>query len=184
MFSDGEFLHATSLLEVKKAVKKIPLIASGGLRNGLEVAKCMALGASMCAMAYLFLLPAAESTESLFKFADILLAELKSTMAKWCSRSGRASSTNRHAPDTGARERLRAGRGRQLAPLGPARGRNTTCSRRSRSPGPSAGTSAARRVRAGNAESAASGGGRGHARRRLPAGRARARRHPVRTRPP
>jgi isopentenyl-diphosphate delta-isomerase len=80
MFWDWGIPTASSLLEVKKAVKKIPLIASGGLRNGLEVAKCMALGASMCAMAYPFLLRAAESTESLFKFADILLAELKSTM--------------------------------------------------------------------------------------------------------
>ena len=80
MFWDWGIPTAASLLEVKKAVKKIPLIASGGLRNGLEVAKCMALGASMCAMAYPFLLQAAESTESLFKFADILLAELKSTM--------------------------------------------------------------------------------------------------------
>jgi isopentenyl-diphosphate delta-isomerase len=80
MFWDWGIPTAASLLEVKKAVKKIPLIASGGLRNGLEVAKCMALGASMSAMAYPFLLRAAESTESLFKFADILLAELKSTM--------------------------------------------------------------------------------------------------------
>ena len=56
MFWDWGIPTAASLLEVKKAVKKIPLIASGGLRNGLEVAKCMALGASMCAMAYPFLL--------------------------------------------------------------------------------------------------------------------------------
>ena len=34
----------------------------------------------MCAMAYPFLRKASESKESLFKFADIILAELKSSM--------------------------------------------------------------------------------------------------------
>ena len=79
MFWDWGIPTAASLVEVKKAVK-IPIIASGGLRNGVEVAKCIALGANMCAMAYPFLRKAAESKESLFNFADTVLAELKSTM--------------------------------------------------------------------------------------------------------
>jgi len=79
LFWDWGIPTAASLMEVKKAAK-LPLIASGGLRNGLEVAKCIAVGASMCAMAYPFLKMAAESKESLFKFADAILAELKSTM--------------------------------------------------------------------------------------------------------
>jgi isopentenyl-diphosphate Delta-isomerase len=79
MFWDWGIPTASSLIEVKKAVK-LPLIASGGLRNGLEIAKCIALGAAMCAMAYPFLQKAAESKESLFRFADIILAELRSTM--------------------------------------------------------------------------------------------------------
>ena len=58
----------------------MPIIASGGLRNGLDFAKCLALDASMCAMAYPFLRHAAESGEKLFAFADTVLAELKSTM--------------------------------------------------------------------------------------------------------
>jgi len=58
----------------------LPLIASGGLRNGLEIAKCVTLGASMAAMAYPFLQTATQSRESLFAFADTTLAELKSTM--------------------------------------------------------------------------------------------------------
>ena len=70
---------AASLIEVRKAVK-VPVVASGGLRNGLEAAKCVALGASMAAMAYPFLRAAAQSRESLFAFADTLLAELKSAM--------------------------------------------------------------------------------------------------------
>jgi len=79
MFWDWGIPTASSLLEVRHAVK-LPLIASGGLRNGLEIAKCVALGASMAAMAYPFLQTAAQSRESLFAFADTILAELKSTM--------------------------------------------------------------------------------------------------------
>ena len=58
MFWDWGIPTAISLIEVKKVVKKTPLVASGGLRNGLEVAKCIALGAEMCAMAYPFLVAA------------------------------------------------------------------------------------------------------------------------------
>ncbi len=79
MFWDWVIPTAASLIEVRKAVK-VPIIASGGLRNGLEAAKCVALGASMAAMAYPFLRAAAQSRESLFAFADTLLAELRSAM--------------------------------------------------------------------------------------------------------
>lgn len=79
IFWDWGIPTATSLIEVKKTVK-VPIIASGGLRNGVEMAKCIVLGASMCAMAYPFLLKAAESKEQLFNFADTVIAELKSTM--------------------------------------------------------------------------------------------------------
>ncbi len=80
MFWDWGIPTAASLIEVKKAVSNMPLIASGGLRNGLEVAKCIALGADMCGMAYPFLRKAAESEENLFEFANMITAELKSTM--------------------------------------------------------------------------------------------------------
>jgi isopentenyl-diphosphate Delta-isomerase len=79
MFWDWGIPTASSLLDIRKSVR-LPLIASGGLRNGLEAAKCIALGANMAAMAYPFLRAAAESRESAFAFADSLLTELKSTM--------------------------------------------------------------------------------------------------------
>jgi len=79
MFWDWGIPTAQSLLEVARSVK-IPIIASGGLRSGLEVAKCIVLGASMAAMAYPFLRRASESRESLFAFADTILSELKSSM--------------------------------------------------------------------------------------------------------
>jgi isopentenyl-diphosphate delta-isomerase len=79
MFWDWGIPTAASLLEVRKAVQ-LPLIASGGLRNGLEAAKCLAIGADMCAMALPFLKQAAVSKEAVIQFANILLGELKSAM--------------------------------------------------------------------------------------------------------
>jgi isopentenyl-diphosphate delta-isomerase len=79
VFWDWGIPTAASLVQARRAVK-LPLVASGGLRNGLEVAKCVALGASMAAMAYPFLKAAAKSREALFEFADEVVAELKSTM--------------------------------------------------------------------------------------------------------
>ena len=79
LFWDWGIPTASSLIEVRRAVQ-LPLIASGGIRNGLEVAKCVALGATMAAMALPFLRAAAESRESAFRFAETLMAELKGAM--------------------------------------------------------------------------------------------------------
>lgn len=95
MFWDWGIPTAASLIEARRAVK-LPLIASGGLRNGLEVAKCMALGASMSAMAYPFLRTAAQSLESVFAFADTIVAELKSTMFLVGAEDIRALSRSRY----------------------------------------------------------------------------------------
>ncbi|MFN2434146.1 MAG: type 2 isopentenyl-diphosphate Delta-isomerase [Nitrososphaeraceae archaeon] len=79
LFWDWGIPTAVSLIEVRNSVK-IPVIASGGIRNGLEIAKCMALGANMCGMAYPFLRHASKSFESLCEFANKTLIELNSTM--------------------------------------------------------------------------------------------------------
>jgi isopentenyl-diphosphate delta-isomerase len=95
MFWDWGIPTAASLIEARRAVK-LPLIASGGLRNGLEIGKCVALGATMAAMAYPFLRAAAQSRESLFAFADTILAELKSTMFLVGARNIGALSSSRY----------------------------------------------------------------------------------------
>jgi isopentenyl-diphosphate delta-isomerase len=95
MFWDWGIPTAASLIEARKAVK-VPLIASGGLRNGLEVAKCIALGASMAAMAYPFLKAAAQSREALFGFADSVLEELRSAMFLTGSANVRALAGSRY----------------------------------------------------------------------------------------
>ena len=79
LFWDWGIPTAVSLIEVRNSVK-IPIIASGGIRNGLEIAKCIALGANMCGMAFPFLRHASKSFESLCEFANKTLIELKSTM--------------------------------------------------------------------------------------------------------
>jgi len=79
LFWDWGIPTAVSLIEVTKSVK-IPVIASGGIRNGLEIAKCIALGANMCGMAFPFLRHASKSLESLYDFTNRTLIELRSAM--------------------------------------------------------------------------------------------------------
>jgi isopentenyl-diphosphate Delta-isomerase len=79
LFWDWGIPTALSILLVSRSVK-IPIIASGGLRNGLEIAKCMILGSNLCAMAFPFLKRAAKSEEELEKFTQLILSEIRSTM--------------------------------------------------------------------------------------------------------
>lgn len=80
LYWDWGIPTALSIIDVRRALKELPLIASGGIRNGLEIAKCIAIGADMCAMAYPFLVNAVRSERDLYEFADTAIAELKSTM--------------------------------------------------------------------------------------------------------
>ncbi|MEE8133110.1 MAG: type 2 isopentenyl-diphosphate Delta-isomerase [Nitrososphaerales archaeon] len=95
MFWDWGIPTAASLIEVRKAVQ-LPLVASGGLRNGLEVAKCLTIGADICAMALPFLKRAAVSKEAVIQFANVLLNELKSTMYLVGAKDVKALKASRH----------------------------------------------------------------------------------------
>lgn len=79
LFWDWGIPTALSILLVSNSVK-IPVIASGGLRNGLEIAKCLILGANVCAMAFPFLKQASKSEEELEKFTQLILSEIRATM--------------------------------------------------------------------------------------------------------
>ncbi|MCC7118022.1 MAG: type 2 isopentenyl-diphosphate Delta-isomerase [Anaerolineales bacterium] len=54
---------ADSILNVQNAVPEMKIFASGGIKDGLDVAKCVALGATLGGMAGKFLKAAAISTE-------------------------------------------------------------------------------------------------------------------------
>ncbi|MBU1659979.1 MAG: type 2 isopentenyl-diphosphate Delta-isomerase [Chloroflexi bacterium] len=54
---------AESILQVRRAAPEIPIFASGGLRTGLDIAKCVALGATLGGMAVPFLKAAVHSIE-------------------------------------------------------------------------------------------------------------------------
>ncbi|MFL2496072.1 MAG: type 2 isopentenyl-diphosphate Delta-isomerase [Porticoccaceae bacterium] len=53
------------------------LIGSGGVRHGLDVARCLRLGADMAALAQPFLKPALESTDSVINKITILSEQLR-----------------------------------------------------------------------------------------------------------
>ena len=58
----------------------LALIGSGGVRHGLDIARCIRLGAKMTALAQPFLAPALESTEAVIEKISILKEQLRWTM--------------------------------------------------------------------------------------------------------
>ena len=67
----------TSILEVGKATNwKIPIIATGGIRNGLDVAKALALGAKSAGIAHALLKPATKDKKSTISEIDSIIKEI------------------------------------------------------------------------------------------------------------
>jgi isopentenyl-diphosphate Delta-isomerase len=79
-FSDWGIPTAECLTDIRQVHAAVPLIASGGLRNGLDVAKAIALGADLAGMAYPFLKAAHESEAALHALVEILIAELQTVL--------------------------------------------------------------------------------------------------------
>lgn len=68
---------ADSIEMVRKAAPGVKIFASGGLRSGVDIAKCIALGASVGGMAGPFLKAAARSVEDTVQTIDEIRRELR-----------------------------------------------------------------------------------------------------------
>ncbi|HEY9750899.1 MAG TPA: type 2 isopentenyl-diphosphate Delta-isomerase [Allocoleopsis sp.] len=79
-FADWGLPTAECITTIRAIAPTIPLIASGGLRNGLEVAKAIALGADLAGLAQPFLQAACESEAALDELVEILMAEIATVL--------------------------------------------------------------------------------------------------------
>jgi isopentenyl-diphosphate delta-isomerase len=79
-FIDWGIPTADSILNVKKVAPELLVFASGGLKNGLDIAKCVALGATLGGMAGNFLKAAAISTEKVIEIIKLTKKQLEVAM--------------------------------------------------------------------------------------------------------
>lgn len=85
-FADWGLPTAETLLMARRGAPHLPIIASGGLRDGIDVAKCIALGAAVAGMAGPFLKAAAVSTEAVSEAIAEITRVLR--IAMFCAGAG------------------------------------------------------------------------------------------------
>lgn len=71
---------AESIQRVKRAAPNVTIFASGGLKDGLDIAKCIALGATLGGMAGQFLKAAAISTEKAIEMMKLTKRQIEVAM--------------------------------------------------------------------------------------------------------
>jgi isopentenyl-diphosphate delta-isomerase len=69
-----------SILNVKRTVPDVTIFASGGLRDGLDITKCLALGAKLGGLAGPFLRAAAISDEKAVEMVNLIARQIKVSM--------------------------------------------------------------------------------------------------------
>jgi isopentenyl-diphosphate delta-isomerase len=77
VFADWGLPTAECITAIRSLNSTIPLIASGGLKNGLDLAKSIALGADLGGLARPFLVAAIESEAAVDELVKFLIAELE-----------------------------------------------------------------------------------------------------------
>jgi isopentenyl-diphosphate delta-isomerase len=76
-FRDWGITTVQSIRNIKIAAPNVSIIASGGLRNGVDIAKCLALGADLGGMASPFLKTAAVSIDETIRLIRSCKREIK-----------------------------------------------------------------------------------------------------------
>lgn len=79
-FADWGLPTAECIQSIRAIAPTIPLIASGGLLNGLDVAKAIALGADLAGLARPFLAAAVNSEAAVDELVQVLIAELETAL--------------------------------------------------------------------------------------------------------
>jgi isopentenyl-diphosphate delta-isomerase len=79
-FADWGIPTAESLLMARRGAPELPVIASGGIRDGIQMAKAIALGASACGVAGPFLRAASESSAAVTELTAVLVTQLRVAM--------------------------------------------------------------------------------------------------------
>ncbi len=79
-FWDWGIPTAESLVQARRAAPNLPIFASGGIRNGIEIAKCIALGATLVGLASPLLKLANVSAEAAVEGVEALGAQLRVAM--------------------------------------------------------------------------------------------------------
>jgi isopentenyl-diphosphate delta-isomerase len=86
-FTDWGIPTVEAILNVVHTAPDLLIIASGGLRNGVDVAKCVALGASLGGMASPFLKAASISVEKTIEIINLIKAQFMVCMFSTGSRT-------------------------------------------------------------------------------------------------
>ena len=79
-FADWGIPTAEAIQYARRAAPHLPVIASGGLRDGIDIAKSLALGADMGGLAGPFLKAASDSLQAVDELIQTLTAQLRIAM--------------------------------------------------------------------------------------------------------
>ncbi|MCT8343167.1 MULTISPECIES: type 2 isopentenyl-diphosphate Delta-isomerase [Photorhabdus] len=84
-FADWGIPTTTALREIREALPNMPLIASGGIRNGVDAAKAYCMGAQLVGQAAAVIHSAALSTDAVIEHFQLIIEQIK--VACFCTGS-------------------------------------------------------------------------------------------------